>query len=237
LGGVDVEGPDLNLRYRTFAGYHNMPITYGMTVGELARLFNRERSINADLEVVPMQGWTRGMIWEDTGLPWVNPSPNIHNARESSLYAGLGFLEDLPISVGRGTPSPFEVVGAPWMDGPALARDMQGLALPGFLFRPIHFVPGADNYAGRECKGILVTMTDRRRCHPTEMGIYLLSALSRRYPDRINGRLLHKLHDMIGNQTVPQAIANGIPPAEVIRSWQGDDKRWRRRRAPFLLYQ
>lgn len=236
LGGLRVEGPNLQPEYRSFAGYHDMPITHGMTIGELALLFNAERKIGADVEVVKMVHWDRRLLYDETGLPWVNPSPNIRNVREAALYPGIGFLEGLPLSVGRGTDTPFEVIGAPWIDGLALARDLNHRGLPAVSFVPTRFTPVSSKYRGEACGGVQILLWNRHLCPPSELGIYLADALIRRYPDHLNGETLHALRGMIGNAAIPEALAKGTPPETIIASWAGDVEEWYRRRAAYLLY-
>ncbi len=237
IGGLLVEGPDLDLKFSALAAYHNMPISHGMTVGELALLFNAERKIGADVEVVKMTGWTRDMLFDQTNLPWVNPSPNIRSARQAWLYAGVGFLEVLPISVGRGTDTPFELIGAPWLDATAVAADLNARKLPGVSFVPTRFKPTTREFKGIECYGIQIFLWNRAACRPAELGVEIADAMVRRHPDRLTLKALSATRGMIGNEETAKMLTRGATPAAIIASWRADVEAWKRRRAPFLLYQ
>jgi uncharacterized protein YbbC (DUF1343 family)/CubicO group peptidase (beta-lactamase class C family) len=237
LGGLLMEGPILDPKLSgQFTAYHTIPITHGMTVGELARMYNAERKIGANLEVVKMPNWNRRLLWDQTGLPWINPSPNIRNVREAALYPGIGFLEGLPLSVGRGTDMPFEILGAPWIDGAVLADRLNQRRLPGVSFVPARFTPTSSKHKGKLCGGVQVNLWDRRICRPSELGIYVIDALARLYPEKLPAPTLSEMRDMIGNDTIPAAIARGDAPEAIIASWSADIATWRKRREGFLLY-
>lgn len=193
IGGDVVEGPVLE-GPTDFVGWHPLPIRHGKTVGELAELFRRERKIDVDLTVIPVKGWQRGQWQDEAGLPWVNTSPNMRSLQAAALYPGLGLLERA-LSVGRGTPTPFEVVGAPYVDGARLAREVG--ALPGVAVEPVRFTPTADIHAGKECGGLRFTITDRRALRSVEVGLRVAAALMRLYPrefpvDAMQPLLRHK---------------------------------------------
>jgi uncharacterized protein YbbC (DUF1343 family) len=237
LGGLLVEGPLLDPKLSgQFTAYHTIPITHGMTVGELALAYNEERKIGAKVEVVKMPNWDRRLLWDQTGLPWVNPSPNIRNVREAALYPGVGFLEVLPLSVGRGTDTPFEVIGAPWIDGVALADDLNARRLPGVSFVPTRFTPSSSKHKDAVCGGVQINLWDRRLCRPSEMGIHLAAALAPLHPAQLDAKTLALMDRMIGTAAIPAALAAGGAPEAIIASWAGDVETWRKRRAPFLLY-
>ena len=236
LGGLTVEGPLLDPQWASFIAYHTMPISHGMTFGELALMFNIERKIGADLEVVKMPNWNRRILFDQTGITWVNPSPNIRNVRQAAVYPGVGFLEGMPLSVGRGTDTPFEVIGAPWMDGVALADNLNARRLPGVSFAPVRFKPTSSKHKDVECGGIQIMLWDRRLCRPTELGIHLADALARLFPQNIDAKTLEIMHRWIGNKIIPEQIAKGTPPEEIIASWSKDVDTWKARRTPFLLY-
>lgn len=237
LGGLLVEGPLLDpARAGAFTAYHTMPISHGMTIGELAALFNAERKIGADLDVVAMPNWNRRLLWDQTGLPWLNPSPNIRTVRAAHLYPGVGFLEVLPVSVGRGTDTPFEIMGAPFIDPVALEANLSGRRLPGVSFVPTRFTPTYSTHKNKLCGGVQINLWDRRLCRPSELGIHLVDALARLYPAELNEKALAGMTGMIGNGAVPAALAKGVPPAQIIAGWAGDVETWRKRRAPFLRY-
>lgn len=236
LGGLLVEGPLLDERLRSFTGYHTMPITHGLTIGELANLFNRERGIGAEIDVVKMTGWERALLGDQAGLPWVNPSPNIRNVRQVALYPGVGFLEVLPVSVGRGTDTPFEIVGAPWINGPTLTQHLDAFRLPGVSFVATRFTPAASTHKGRVCGGVQVLLWDRGLCRPSELGIHIAHVLARLYPEALAAPTLLGLRGMVGNEAIPRALGRGVPPASLVASWANDVQTWHKRRAPFLLY-
>jgi uncharacterized protein YbbC (DUF1343 family) len=232
-----VEGPLLEENNTgSFIHYHTMPISHGSTLGELARLFNAERKIGANLDVVAMPNWNRRLWYDETGLPWVNPSPNIRNIREVALYPGVGFLENLPLSVGRGTDMPFEIIGAPWIDANALEANLSARRLPGVSFIPVRFTPTSSKHKDIVCNGVQINLWDRRLCRPSELGIHLADALARLYPATLTPEVLLGMRNWIGNSAIPQAIARGTAPSEIIRSWEPDVDAWLKRRQPFLLY-
>ncbi len=177
VGGEKVEGGLLQPAYRSFIGLYPIPIRHGMTVGELAKLFNEEFGIGARLIVIPMSGWTRAMHQEDTGLPWVMTSPNIPTPDSARVYSGTGLFGGSNVSEGIGTTRPFELVGAPWLDAQKLAERMNGHRLPGVYFRPAHFTPQWGKYQGKTCNGVQIHLTDRRSFAPVTVGIYLLQAI------------------------------------------------------------
>src|SRR5678816_1913161 len=157
--------------------YHTIPSRHGLTIGELGQLFNRQRNIGADLRVIKMEGWRRSMWFDETNLTWVNPSPNMRSLTEATLYPGVGLLETTNVSVGRGTDTPFEIVGAPWIDGPRLAAVLTARKIPGVTFTPIHFTPSASTFAGERCAGVRLTVTDRDALVPVALGIEVAVAL------------------------------------------------------------
>ncbi|MBI4366588.1 MAG: DUF1343 domain-containing protein [Deltaproteobacteria bacterium] len=177
IGGATLEGPLSEPGFRSFVGWYPLPVRHGMTIGEAARYFNVEHRLRADLTVLPMDGWRRDWLWDDTGLAWVNPSPNMRSLAAALLYPGLCLLEATNVAEGRGTPTPFEHCGAPWIDGPRLAREISTLQLPGIHVEPTTFCPGARKYAGTICQGVRFTITDRDRFTPYAFGLALLSVL------------------------------------------------------------
>lgn len=174
VGGDKVEGGILKPAHSSFIGLYPIPIRHGLTVGELARLFNEEFGIKAKLVVIPMTGWKRGMQQEDTGLPWVMTSPNIPTPDSARIYPGTGLFGGSNVSEGIGTTRPFEIVGAPWLDGNELAVRMNALKLAGVTFRPVNFTPQWGKYQGRVCNGVQVHITDRRAFSPVTVGLHLL---------------------------------------------------------------
>lgn len=178
INGVDLEGRMIDDGFHSFVGIYDLPVRHGMTIGELARYFNDVCGIGCDLKVIPMAGWRREMFWDETGLQWVNPSPNMRSLTAALLYPGICLLEGTNVSEGRGTDTPFEVCGAPWIDGTALASDMNSLTLPGIQFSPISFTPTFQKHAGKRCGGVQFTITDRKTFKPYSTGLALVCALS-----------------------------------------------------------
>ena len=192
IGGVTVEGPVLDGK-RTFTGWHEIPVRHGMTVGELARFFNAERNLNADLTVIPCEGWTRGLWFDETSLPWVNPSPNMRSLTAAALYPGVGLLEYGNVSVGRGTDRPFELVGAPYLDDAKLAATLNAASLTGVRFLPVHFTPTTSTFAGKDCGGVQILVLDRRSLNAVDVGLEIARALQAQAPKEWHGEKLATL--------------------------------------------
>ena len=233
VNGFSIEGPVQEEAARGFTGYFPMPVRHGMTLGELARLFNGENHVGADLDVVAMQHWTRDAWFDQTGLEWVSPSPNMRNLNEATLYPGIGAIEFSNLSVGRGTDTPFEQVGAPWVDGPALAAALNSRGLGGIRFYPVSFTPASARYAGERCRGVFLIVTDREALRPVRVGIEIAAALFRLHPDRFDPGETWRL---LGSRRALDALRAGTPPSELATSWAADEARWRIRRAQYLLY-
>lgn len=198
ITGRVVEGPVMDADLQTFTGPHPIPVRAGLTIGEFARLVAAERKIAVDLSVVPLAGWDRGLWFDETGLPWVNPSPNIRSLTQALLYAGVGLLEGTNLSVGRGTDTPFELIGAPWIDGEGLADAVNALGLAGVRGEPITFTPTADTYAGEECQGVRLVVTDRDAIRPVRVGLALARLLRDRHhqhfrPEPLQHLMVHRL--------------------------------------------
>jgi uncharacterized protein YbbC (DUF1343 family) len=204
--GRIVEGPVLDPDLTSFTAYHPLPVRHGMTVGELARLFNDERGTGATLTVIPVRGWKREQWFDETGLPWVNPSPNIRSLTAATLYPAVGLLESANLSVGRGTELPFEVLGAPWIDGETVAATLTGLDLPGVRFVPTRFTPKASVFQGEECRGVRVLLTDRETFRAVRTGLEIAAALHRLYPGTF---LLEKVQELVGNRAAMEWLRQG----------------------------
>ena len=234
INGFDIEGPYQDAPSIGFNGYLPMPIRHGLTLGELARLFNGEHKIGADLTVVPMKNWRRDDWFDATGLPWANPSPNLRNLVAAALYPGIGAIEGTNLSVGRGTDSPFEQIGAPWIDGVALASALNARGLTGIRFYPVTFTPASGaKLGGQVCHGVFLIVTDRARLQPVLVGLEIAAALSSRYGQQF------KLEDatyLLGSRSAIEKIRSGTDPGTIAASWRADEERWRRIRAPYLLY-
>jgi uncharacterized protein YbbC (DUF1343 family) len=240
IGGAAVEGPVLEEALRgSFTGYFPLPTRHGMTVGELALLFNKEFGIGCALEVVRMEGWKRSMIFDETGLPWVNPSPNMRSIEAAISYPGLGALEATNLSVGRGTPKPFHWYGAPWVDEKRLCEDLNARKLTGVRFKPAAFTPlsqpGMPRYphTDRECRGFEVEISDRAAYRPLSAVLHVLEALHRLHPKEFS---FSKACGMIGVRAIEEDLRAGKSPAEIERSWHPGLERFRERRQAFLLY-
>lgn len=233
IGAAGVRGPLPDPDVRSFTNYFRMPLQHGMTLGELGRLFNGERRIGADLKVIAMQGYTRASWYDETGLAWVAPSPNLRSLVGTTLYPGVGLIEDTNVSVGRGTPTPFEVVGAPWMDGAALAAALQMRGIAGVRFASAVFTPTASRYTGRRCSGIRIELTDRAALDASRLGIELAVALRKLHPDRFAVRDMFRL---LASREILAAIESGEDPAAIERRWQPGLRAFMDLRARYLLY-
>jgi uncharacterized protein YbbC (DUF1343 family) len=230
VGGALVEGPLLDRDRESFIGYHPLPIRHGMTVGELARLFNAERHIGADLQVVVMRGYRRNQLFEDTHLPWVNPSPNLRSAHAALLYPGIGMLEATSLSVGRGTDRPFEQIGAPWLDGDRLARALKRADV---RVTPVRFTPSSSTFAGRACHGVAFEILDRRNFESVAFGIAVAHAIHELHPRewRADRMITH-----LGNRRAHEAILRGDSPAAIADTWREELAAFREVRARYLIY-
>ena len=234
IGGVAIEGPVLDDTAVGFTGYlPAMPIRHSLTLGELAKLFNGEKKIGADLTVIAMRNWRRDEWFDETGLPWINPSPNMRNLHQATLYPGIGAFESTNISVGRGTDAPFEQVGAPWIDGVRLADHMNARQIPGVRFYPMRFTPTASKFANEECQGVFIVVTDRNALRPVRVGVELASALTKLFPGKLEIDLAARL---FGSVAGLGRLKAGDDPATIAASWSGGEGRWRLTRAKYLLY-
>jgi len=234
IGGVQIEGPTLDKDLFGFVGYFPMPIRHAMTIGELAKLFNAENKIGADLTVVPLRGWRRDMWFDETGLPWTNPSPNMRNLIQATLYPGIGAIEATNLSVGRGTDTPFEHVGAPWIDGVQLAAALNARRIDGVRFYPESFTPSGSKFKGEACQGVFMTIVDRAALRPVRVGLEIASALFRMYPTQFDPAAAARL---LGSREAIRRLQAGEDPAAIAASWATDEARWRLLRAKYLLYQ
>jgi uncharacterized protein YbbC (DUF1343 family)/CubicO group peptidase (beta-lactamase class C family) len=234
LGGEIIEGPSLDEGRTSFTGYHRVPVRHGMTLGELARLINAERALGADLAVIPAEGWRRSMLWDDTFLRWVDPSPNLRSPTAALLYPGVGMLEFTNLSVGRGTDAPFERLGAPWISGAALARAIEAAGVPGLVVRADSFVPTSGPHAGKACGGVHFTLTSPRAFTPVRLGIAIAVALRALYPEAWE---TERLDLLLGHRATAAAVLGGARSArDIAASWAAEEEAFRARRAPFLLY-
>jgi uncharacterized protein YbbC (DUF1343 family) len=244
INGVDVEGSLLQAGFESFVGQFPIPMRHGMTIGELARLFNDRYGLGAALDVIAMEGWERGMYADDTGLPWVMPSPNMPTLDTAVVYPGTVLFEGTLLSEGRGTTRPFELVGAPWIDAERFAREMNGLALPGVRFRPAVFEPTFQKHAQRACGGCQIHVTDRDAFKPVLTGVALLAMFRRFDPRAFEWRPppYEYEHDrmpidiLAGSSVLRTHIESGMPAREIADGWRDDEMAFRRLRAEYLLY-
>jgi len=233
IGAERVQGPLLDNDLRSFTGYFPLPVRYGMTAGELAQLFNRENHIGAKLHVIAMQGYRRGDWYDQTGLRWINPSPNLRSLTETILYPGVAMVEGANVSVGRGTATPFELMGAPWIDAAQLADYLNARQIAGVRFSPASFTPDENRYVGKLCHGVRIALEDRDTLDSPALGIELAAALHRLYPRdfKLAGTL-----GMIGSRRVLQAIEQDRDPRDIAALWQDALRDFETRRARYLLY-
>ncbi len=234
IGGLAVEGPVTDADKLSFTAYHAIPVRHGMTIGELAQLFNQQREIACDLRVIKMEGWRRAMWFDATNLTWINPSPNMRSLTEATLYPGIGLLETTNVSVGRGTDTPFEVVGAPWIKGSQLAESLSSRKIPGVRFVPIRFKPAASVFKGEECEGINIIITDRAIFRPLLTGIEIATALRRLYPEQWK---VDSYLRLLVNADTLERVKRGEAAADIVQSWNERLEEFRRARAKFLLYE
>jgi uncharacterized protein YbbC (DUF1343 family)/CubicO group peptidase (beta-lactamase class C family) len=233
IGGLAVEGPVLDACDESFVGYHRLPVRHGMTVGELALLYNSERNIGAKVEVVPMEGWRRSLLFDQTGLHWVKPSPNLGSLTQALLYPGIGLLETTNLSVGRGTDRPFEWVGAPWIDGRRLADALAGENLAGVSFAPLRMTPTASTHKGQLCDGVQLFITDWQRFQPLRTGLAVAAVLKRLFPKDWR---LDRYAVLLGNEATFSGLKRGAPWQELVQAWEPALAQFRGVRARYLIY-
>jgi uncharacterized protein YbbC (DUF1343 family) len=233
INGVQVEGPVADPDRLSFTAYHTIPVRHGMTIGELAQLFNQARKTGCDLRVVKMEGWSRAMWFDQTNLTWVNPSPNMRSLNEATLYPGIALLETTNVSIGRGTDTPFELVGAPWIDGQELASFLNSQRIPGVRFVPVRFTP-TKLFKGEECGGVNIIITDREKFRPVQTGLEIAVALRKLYPAQ------WKVDDylrLLANSDTLERLKRGESTGDILRSWSGRLEEFRKARMAALLYQ
>ena len=231
IGGLVVEGP-IYSGDPSFVAFHSLPLRHGMTVGELAKLFNAERRFHADLTVIPCEGWTRGMWFDATALPWRNPSPNMRSLAAAELYPGVG-LHESALSVGRGTDKPFEQIGAPYIDDMLLAAELNKAGLAGVRFMPVRFTPAYSTFKDQPCAGVSILVTDRDRLPSVDVGIVIALTLRRLYPDDY---ALDKIGPLLRHPSTLEAIKTGQSLARIKEGWEPDLQQFKKRREEFLLY-
>ena len=244
IGGDAIEGPALDPDYASFVGQFPIPMRHGMTIGELARLFNDHYGLAAAVDVVPMEGWTRGMFYDETGLPWVLPSPNIPTLDTAVVYPGTVLFEGTLLSEGRGTTKPFELVGAPWIDGDRFADQMNRRGLPGVVFRPVFFEPTFHKHAGETCGGCQIHVTDRKALPSMRVAVEMLDEFKREAPKEKLWRDPPYEYEhtklpfdiLAGSSETRQQIEAGMRAEEIARSWEPAVAEFEKVRRQFLLY-
>jgi uncharacterized protein YbbC (DUF1343 family)/CubicO group peptidase (beta-lactamase class C family) len=233
ITGSFVQGPRSDEGKESFTNYWTVPVRHGMTMGELAKMFNAERGINSKLTVVAMDGWQRGDWFDSTGLEWVNPSPNLRSVTEAALYPGVALIEGTNVSVGRGTDTPFELVGAPWIKSKELAAFLNGRGIMGVRFVPVTFTPTASIYNGQACQGVNIVVTDRNGFDAPELGIELASALHKLYATDFK---IEKMQALLVNQSVYDALAAGQDPRRIAQDWRDELEKFEKVREKYLIY-
>ncbi len=231
IGGRVVEGP-IHTGAPSFVAFHSTPLRHGMTVGELARMFNEERAWKTDLTVIQLEGWTRAMWFDETGLPWINPSPNMRSLTEAALYPGVG-LHESALSVGRGTGTPFEVVGAPYIDDGKLAAELNRFALAGVRFVPIRYTPTASTFKDKPCGGVSIVLTDREKLQAVDVGLAIGLAVQKLYPQDF---ALQKVQTLLQHTNTLEALKAGKPISQIKAAWENELTDFKRRRQKYLLY-
>ena len=233
IGGVAMEGPLADGGRETFVGCHTVPLRHGLTIGELAKMYRAERKIDVDLDVIKTENWRRGDYWDATGLMWINQSPNMRSLTEAILYPGMGVWETTNVSVGRGTNTPFELIGAPWIDAQEFAAALNAAKLPGVRFTPIEFTPNDSKFKDQKCGGVNVAITDQTKFESVAVGMEIAATLRKLYPLDWQVKRADRL---LINKEVFDAIVAGADREEIEALYQDDLEKFRDRREEFLLY-
>ncbi len=233
MGGEIVEGPMLDPDKTSFVAYFPLPVRYGLTIGELAQLFNTENHIDADLHVIPMKNWHRNYFFESTGIKWIPPSPALRTTKGSVLYPGIEILQNSGVSVGRGTQAPFEEFGAPWMNGDEVAAALNERHLPGLHFSGQPFIPISGPYSGERCGGVSIRVTDRFAARSMRLGLEIAEILQKLYPKQFDTA---KLVGLMGNSDAVQQIQNGVAPEKIVASWSASLAAFDQMRRKHFLY-
>jgi uncharacterized protein YbbC (DUF1343 family) len=233
IGGEVIEGPMLDRDRLSFVGYFPMPVRYAMTMGELAQMFNSENKVDADLHVIAMKNWHRSEIFAETGLQWIPPSPNLRTPSATFLYPGIEILQVGGVSVGRGTDTPFELFGAPWMLAADVAAELNRHSIPGVRFATTLFTPSDGLYKDRYCQGVSIAITDWVSFRSMRMGMEIADTLHRMYPRQFQ---LEKIMFLLGSQSTIERIKRKDAPANIIADWEPDLEKFRVMRQKYLLY-
>ncbi len=233
ITGSFVQGVIPDSGRESFVNYFPVPVRHGMTIGELAKLFNGERNLNARLTVVPMEGWMRGDWYDSTSLLWINPSPNLRSLTEATLYPGVALVEFTNVSVGRGTDTPFELLGAPWIKGAQLAQYLNARNISGVRFVPVSFTPSAGMHSGQKCDGVNIVLVERNALDAAELGLELASALHKLYPEQFH---MERMIELLVNQSVYDAVAAGEDPRRITEDWREPLEKFQLVRQKYLIY-
>jgi len=233
MSGNIVEGPMLDPDKTNFLAYFPTPVRYGLTIGELAQFFNAENHIGADLHVIAMKNWHRNYFFESTGIKWIPPSPALRTTKGSILYPGIEILQNAGVSVGRGTQTPFEEFGAPWMNGEEVAAALNERHLPGLHFGSQSFIPIGGPYSGERCGGVSIRITDRAAVRSMRLGLEIAAILNKLNPQQFN---IAKLIDLLGNSDTVQQLQSGVAPEKVVESWSGSLADFDKLRRKYFLY-
>ncbi len=233
ITGSFVQGPVSDAGHESFTNYFQLPVRHGMTMGELAQMFNGDRSIHARLTVVPIEGWQRGDWYDSTGLGWINPSPNLRSLTEAALYPGVALVEGTNVSVGRGTDTPFELLGAPWINSRELAAYLNARNISGVRFVPVNFTPSASNYHGQVCQGVNIVLLERNALDAPELGVELASALHKLYPEQFH---MERMAELLVNQAAYSALLQGQDPRRMAADWRDGLEQFRKLREKYLIY-
>ena len=234
LNGEIVEGPMLDADKTDFVAYFPVPVRYGLTIGELAQLFNTENHINCDLHVIAMKNWHRNYFYESTSVRWIPPSPNLRTLKGSILYPGLEILQNAGVSVGRGTETPFEEFGAPWISGGEVAEVLNARNLPGVYFVNQPFIPVSGLYSGQHCGGVGIRVSDRAAVRSMRIGLEIATLLLKKYPDNFD---VSKTIFLLGNDATVQQLKAETPPEQIVASWAADLAAFDQVRRKYFLYQ
>jgi len=244
IGGVDVEGPLLKEGFESFVGLSSIAMRHGLTFGECLKMTARQTGVKSDMKIVKMEGWKRGMLYTDTALPWIQPSPNIPTPETALVYPGMVLLEGTNISEGRGTTKPFEIAGAPWIEPKRFSLELSAMGLEGAVFRPLHFIPTWDKYSGKVCGGVQIHVTDRERFKPVRCGAALIFTAKKLYPDSFRWSdppyeyewKIPPIDIIIGSNELRETVDGGGDMESLFLKWENDDEIFKKERKPFLLY-
>ncbi|MCK4236344.1 MAG: DUF1343 domain-containing protein, partial [Candidatus Krumholzibacteria bacterium] len=244
LGGDMIEGPMLRGEFSSFVGLYTLPMRHGLTMAEILSMINTREGIGCRIEIVKMKGWERSMLFEETGLPWVLPSPNMPTPETAAVYPGMVMLEGTNISEGRGTTRPFEIIGAPWIDGETLARELSRYDLKGAAFRPLFFRPTFDKYSQEICGGVQVHVLDRKSFHPVRCGAAVIASAAKSYPNHFHWKeppyeyeqKFPPIDILTGSSDLRETVEAAEDLTSLFKNWEKDEEKFTEERRSFFLY-